>query len=138
MANEARFLGKNLISAEGIRANDASVIEKGSSGQWNLIGGLQVADGVVIAKISSVLASIDFGAMQPVGSTGGVAADVVLAGVAVGDQCFAAPVQSVPDDLVWAAACYSAGAVNVRVSHIASGNIDLAATNWRVSAIKFG
>lgn len=140
MANEGRYLNKRMVPAEGIRAGgqaDAAIVEE--SGVWSMVGGARLgATAGPIVHVASVLASIDVAAIQPVGSTGAQAVDVALTGVAVGDLCTASPVASVPLGIVWAAACYSAGAVNIRVTHTQSGNLDLAATDWRVMAIRFG
>ena len=138
MANEGRFLNKRFALADGLQANNeaAKIVEE--SGSWSCIGGVDIGgQGTRLLQITSVLASLDFAAIQPAGSSGAQVVDVVLAGVVVGDQCFAAPVQSLPLGIVWAAACYSNGAVNIRAVHTQSGNIDLGATNWRVTAIRF-
>ena len=138
MANEGRFLHKRFYYADGLKANAETPAIVEESGSWSMIGGVAIGgQGTRLLQLTSVLASLDFAAIQPAGSSGAQVVNVALTGVAVGDQCFAAPVQSLPLGIVWAAACYSAGAVNIRAVHTQSGNIDLAATDWRVTAIRF-
>lgn len=137
MANEGRYLNRNLIAGEGFLANPSSALVRDGDNAWNHVGGIRVEDGIGVAALIGVLASINFSAIQPAGSSGAQAVDVVLTGVQPGDLCWAAPVQSVPDGIVWGAACYSAGVVNVRVLHTLSGNLDLAATDWRIVALRF-
>ena len=139
MANESRFLGKQVVRGEGIIAQENGAAMVLEDGAWTLIGGQRIGDGgTPIAIVASVLASCDFGAMDTVGSQSATAAvDVVLAGVIPGDQVFASPIQSLSTQVTWAATCFSAGAVQVRCVNHGSGALDLAATNWRVSAIRF-
>lgn len=138
MADEGRFLNKRFALGDGLQGTHPSAKIVEESGSWSFIGGVDIGgQGTRLLQITSVLASIDIAIIQPAGSTGAQAVDVALTGVVVGDQCFAAPVQSLPLGIIWAAACYSAGAVNIRAVHTQSGNIDLAATNWRVTAIRF-
>ena len=138
MANEGRFLNKRFALADGIEGSHPSARIVEESGSWSCIGGIDIGgQGTRLLQVTSVLASIDFAAVQPAGSTGAQSVDVALAGVVPGDQCFASPVQSLHLGIVWGAACYSAGAINVRVLHTHSGNTDLGATNWRVTAIRF-
>ncbi len=139
MANEGRYLNKRFALGDGLQGShpSAAIVEEG--GVWSLVGGVDIGGvGTKATRLTSVLASIDFAQIEPSGSTGAKTVNVTLTGVAPGDQCWASPVQSVPDNIVWAAACYSAGVVNVRAIHTGSGAIDLAATNWRVSAMRFG
>ena len=140
MANESRLLNKQVARLDGIVAADTSgpaIIHE--SGGWSAIGGMRIGDGsALMVKVASVLASVDFPAIQPVGSTGAQVANVVLAGVQVGDLCIASPVESLSSAVVWSAVCFSAGAVQLRALHTNSGNLDLAATDWRVTALRFG
>jgi len=72
-----------------------------------------------------------------VGSTN-FSINVAVAGVEVGDMILAAPVASLPLGVVWSAACYSAGAVNIRslsTGSFATGA--LAGTAWRIVAFRF-
>lgn len=138
MPNEGRFLGKQMLPADGVEANEgAAIVEEG--GKWTIVGGARIGgSGTPLLQIASLLASIDVGQIEPAGSSGAQVVNVPFTGVTPGDQIIASPVASLPLHVVWGAACYSAGAVNIRVIQTASGNIDMGATDWRITAIRHG
>lgn len=133
-------MGKQIKRSDGMRsAQNEDVAFIAERGGWSAIGGVDIGgEGNRMATVLSVSAALDFAAIQPAGSTGAAVLNVALTGVVPGDLCFAAPIASLPLSVVWAAACYSAGAVNIRAIHTQSGNIDMASgTGWRVGAIRF-
>lgn len=138
MANESRFLNKQVLNIDGIMPDPSvGVVREGA--HMTSLGGHQIgtSGNAMVQIISTLVQSQDFAQIEPAGSTGAKAIDMALAGVTPGDLCFAAPTQSVPDGIVWSATCYSAGVVNVRALHTQSGNINLASTHFRVMAIRF-
>ena len=139
MSNEGRLLGKKLLRADGIIASDVTApafVNEG--GVWQAEGGIQVGlSGAKMSVVASTLASVDFTAIQPAGSSGAQLVNVAMPGVAIGDQILAAPVGSFPSNIIWAAACFTANAVQLRAINTASGNVDPASTNFRITAIRF-
>jgi hypothetical protein len=137
MPGEGRFLNSRFIVADGLRGNDDNAIIN-EGGSWTIVGGAKIGEGATkIAKIISTTAVVSLSVLNPVGSVN-VGQNMALTGVVPGDLVIAQPVASVPLSLLWNAACYSAGVINIRAAIVGStGSWDIAGTTWRAFAIQF-
>lgn len=134
MANEGRFLNKKFLRSGGVVDDDGSSLLNNGGG-WELNDGSSPIKGVIQTSAVWSLPAVPgiVGSVNAVVST-----DIPLTNVAVGDVVFAAPITSLALGVQWRAACYSAGAVNIRANYTGTtGAYTGGAVTWRVVALKF-
>src|SRR5512146_710065 len=122
---------KTVLRGDGVEANNGMMVLAGDAG-WRL----GHSNSPQLYLVAQALATIDFAKIEPTGSTGCATSDVAVTGAKVGDMVLCNPIASLPLFIVWCAACYSAGAVQVRVTTTASGGKDLAATQFRIAVFR--